>query len=103
MCVQNRYTGEGVRLLSDILDPKVKLNIDSPNHVYLLLDFQFVFRYKFMDWIKLLTINPERFVIYSSIISKKSKLEREAQECDSISDESLIIGSERMFALINIQ
>ena len=56
-----------------------------------------------MDWINLLTINPERFVIYSSITSKKSKLEREAQECDSISDESLIIGSERMFALINIQ
>lgn len=56
-----------------------------------------------MDWIKLLTINPERFVIYSSIISKKSELEREAQECDSISDESLIIGSERMFALINIK
>ena len=77
--VQNRYTGEAGRLISDILDISDKLSVDSClvtvdigkafdslNHEFLLVGFKKLeFGNSFIDWIKILT-NQESCVINGS-------------------------------------
>ena len=92
--VQNRYIGEGGRLISDILYIYDKLSIDgylvtvkiekvfdSLDHGYLLVVLKiFGFGNNFIDWIKILLLNQESCVNNGDNTTPYFKLEKAARQ-----------------------
>ena len=84
--VQNRYTGEAGRLISDILDISDKLSIDgylvtvdikkafdSHDHEFLLVVLK-KFGNNLIDWIKILLTNQESYAINGGSTTSYFKL-----------------------------
>ena len=106
--VQNRYIGEGGRLISDILDLSDKLNVDgylvavdSHDHEFLLVVLKKIdFGNSSIDWIKILLTNQESCVINGGSTTSYFKLEKGARQGDPISAYLFIIALEIIFAMI---
>ena len=112
--VNNRFIGEGGRLLSDILETSDKLNIggylvtidfqkafDSLSHNFAIEACRkFVFPKYMLDWIEILLQDQESCVINGGTTTKYFKLERGARQGDPIAAYLFIIALEMLFIMI---
>ena len=97
--VKNRFLGESVRLISDILEITQKLEIegyimtidiekafDSVDHTFLFAILKkFNFHPEFINWIKVLTNSQESCVINGGVSTGYFPLERGTRQGDPIS------------------
>ena len=112
--VPNRFLGESVRLISDILETTKNLNIegymlaidiekafDSVDYEYLFATLEaFGFRGEFYEWIKILLKGQESCVINGGLSTGFFKLERGSRQGDPISAYLFILIMETYFTMV---
>jgi hypothetical protein len=112
--VKDRFIGEAVRLISDILETTEEMDIgallvtidfqkafDSLNHVFIIESCRkFGIPDEMLSWIELLLKNQESCVINAGTTTKYFNLERGARQGDPIAAYLFIIALEMLFIMI---